>query len=311
MRAAAVSATSERLLALAHEYISSALQCDYLSNGSGSRQSTPLHSLRPAIPAKVRPEARSRDVIRQYLDEIATRKRLTSSEEYRLAVRVRNGDETARRRLIEHQLGLVVLIARSFRNSGLPLLDLIAEGNIGLIRATEKFDPERGCRFSTYAKWWIRQSIDLALMTQAATVRVPVHITRALKKQSKAQARAQPGSDVHDFPPGGAQFLLHDVRHHTHIERVAAPEDEQPDWHLHVTGRLRHLEAAMSRLKDSEVLVLRARFGLAGEADCTLQCIAERLELSAERVRQIQTEALGKLRQILETDYGLGLDGLL
>jgi RNA polymerase nonessential primary-like sigma factor len=312
MRAAAVSPTSERLLELAHGYISSALQCDYLSNGSGARQSTPLHSLRPAAPTMARPEAHTRDVVRQYLDEIATRKRLTSSEEYRLAVRVRNGDEEARRRLIEHQLGLVVLIARSFRNSGLPLLDLIAEGNIGLIRATGKFDPERGCRFSTYAKWWIRQSIDLALMTQAATVRVPVYVTRALKKQSKAQAAAAaPGSDSREFLPGAAQLLLHDVRHQTHVERVAAPEDEQPDSHLQVAGRLKYLEAAMSRLKESEVLVLRARFGLAGESDCTLQAIAERLNLSSERVRQIQAEALGKLRHILETDYGLSLDRLL
>ena len=312
---AAVSPTSERLLELAHEYLSSALQCDYLSNGSGYRQSTPLHSLRPATPARPRTETHSRDVIRQYLDEIATRKRLTSSEEYRLAVRVRDGDEEARRHLIEHQLGLVVLIARSFRNSRLPLLDLIAEGNIGLIRATEKFDPERGCRFSTYAKWWIRQSMDLALMTQAATVRLPVYVSRALKKHSKAQAsRTQTGTapvnDSREFLPGGAQFLLHDVRDQT-LERVAAPEDEQPDWHLQVTGRLKYLEAALARLKEAEVLVLRARFGLAGESDCTLQSIAGRLNLSSERVRQIQAEALGKLRQILETDYGLSVEGLL
>lgn len=324
MRAAAVSPTSERVLELAHQYLSSALQCDYLSNGSGYRQSTPLRSLRPAMPAKPGTDAHSRDVVRQYLDEIATRKRLSSSEEYRLAVRVRRGDEEARRCLIEHQLGLVVLIARSFRNRGLPLLDLIAEGNIGLLRAIEKFDPERGCRFSTYAKWWIRQSIDLALMTQAATVRVPVYVTRALKKQSKARAKAPAGDDSPEFLPGLAQFLLHDVRHQTlsnhtarHdeprtlVERVAAPEHEQPDWHLQVTGRLKYLEAAMSCLKDSEALVLRARFGLAGTADCTLQSIAEQLNLSSERVRQIQTEALGKLRHILETDYGLSVDGLL
>jgi RNA polymerase nonessential primary-like sigma factor len=316
MRAAAVSPTSERLLELAYQYLSSALQCDYLSNGSGSGQSTPLRSLRPALPARPRAGTRSRDVVRQYLDEIATRKRLTSSEEYRLAVLVRNGDAAARRRLIEHQLGLVVLIARSFRNSRLPLLDLIAEGNIGLIRATEKFDPERGCRFSTYAKWWIRQSMDLALMTQAATVRLPVYVSRALKKQAKAQASltragAAAGNESPQSSPTGAQFLLHDVRDQSHVERVAAPEDEQPDWRLQVTGRLKYLEAAMSHLKESEVLVLRARFGLAGESDCTLQSIAGRLNLSSERVRQIQAEALGKLRHILEADYGLSVEGLL
>ena len=191
MRTATVSSlserpVSERLLELAQECFSGALQFDYLSNGRGNRQSTPLRALRAAEPVRATPSVRGHDIVRRYLGEIATRKRLTSGEEYRLASRARKGDEAARRALIEHQLGLVVVIARPYRNRGLPLLDLIEEGNMGLLRAMEKFDPERGCRFSTYAKWWIRQSIELALMTQAGTVRVPVHVRRALKRQSKA-----------------------------------------------------------------------------------------------------------------------------
>jgi RNA polymerase nonessential primary-like sigma factor len=329
MHAAPEALASERLLALAHLCISGALQFDYLSNGSGHRQSTPLRSLRAAAPAKSADSAPGRDIVRQYLSEIATRKRLRSSEEYCLANSARNGDAAARRRLIEHHLGLVVSMARRYRDPGLPLLDLIEEGNIGLITAIEKFDPERGCRFSTYAKWWIRQSIELALMTQANVVHVPVYVTRALKQQSRAQARATanlpPDQEPRRAaPPVAAKFLLHDVRHHTDtshpaqhdelqdfVDSIAAPEHEQPDWHLHANSQRRHLDSAMLRLKDTERLVLQSRFGWADDDDRTLQYVAQQLNVSPERVRQIQTEALGKLRRILQTDHGRGHQALL
>ena len=330
MRTSPLSSVSERLLELAQACFSGALQFDYLSNGRGYRQSTPLRALRPGIPTRVSSNTRSHDIVRRYLEEIATRKRLTSVEEYRLASRACKGDNEARRLLIEHHLRLVVLIARPYRDRSLPLLDLIEEGNLGLLRAMEKFDPERGCRFSTYAKWWIRQSIELALMTQAGTVRVPVHVTRALKRLSKARAATRgvesgaasapvaesDGETLRDV----AKFLLHDARDQIDtsrnelrplLETVAAPENEQPDWHLHVDARRKHLEDAMKLLKDTEQLVLRARFGLADDTDRTLQCVARQLNLSPERIRQIQAEALGKLRNILQTDNGLGQDGLL
>jgi RNA polymerase nonessential primary-like sigma factor len=306
----------ERLLELAHECLSLALQLDYLSNGSGHQQSTPLRALRaaPALKAGIA-GTRNRDVIRQYLCEVATRKRLTSSEEYVLATRAARGDESARRRLIEHQLGLVVMIARPYRNRGLPLSDLIAEGNLGLLKASEKFDPERGFRFSTYAKWWIRQSIELALTNQTGTVRVPVHVMRALKKQSKAaKQRALRGA---------GKFLLHDVRHLSNkgdsacpgesqmlVDLVAAPEDE-PEFRLHLTARRKHLETAMRLLKETERRVLQSRFGLADDTDCTLQSLAQQLNLSSERVRQIQAEALTKLRGILLADLGTAEELLL
>src|SRR5581483_8794133 len=143
---------SSQPLELAHLCISGALQFDYLSSGVGHRESTPVAKLQARIPGKTAGQARGRDIVRQYLADIAAPKRLSSSEEYCLAVSARNGDADARRRLIEHQLGLVVMLARRYRQRGLPLLDLIEEGNIGLMTAIEKFDPERGCRFSTYAK---------------------------------------------------------------------------------------------------------------------------------------------------------------
>ena len=309
MPTATVTGVSERLLELAHECLSLALQLDYLSNGSGHRQSTPLRALRAdAAPKPGIAGTRNRDIIRQYLCEVATRRRLSSSEEYVLATRASRGDESARRRLIEHQLGLVVMIARPYRNRGLPLADLIAEGNIGLLKASEKFDPERGFRFSTYAKWWIRQSIELALTNQAGTVRIPVHVMRALKKQTKA----------------ATQFLLHDVRHRSDngdssqsgdsqmlVDLVAAPEDEQPEFHLHLTGRRKHLETAMLLLKDTERHVLQSRFGLTDDTDCTLHSVAQQLNLSSERVRQIQAEALTKLRGILQADPGTACELLL
>jgi RNA polymerase nonessential primary-like sigma factor len=333
MRTDTLSSDSERALELARAYFSSALQFDYLSNGRGYRQSTPLRALRAGTPIKISSNARSHDIVSRYLGEIATLKRLSSVEEYRLASRACKGDNEARRLLIEHHLRLVVILARPYRDRSLPLLDLIEEGNIGLLRAMEKFDPERGCRFSTYAKWWIRQSIELALMTQAGTVRVPVHVRRALKRQSKARASgrsaeadavlASADSPGNETLRGATRFLLHDIRDHVEashsigdgarrslLDSVAAPEHEQPDWHLQADGRRKHLEAAMKLLKDTEQLVLSARFGLADDTDRTLQCVARQLNLSPERVRQIQSEALGKLRNILQTHNGLEAEGL-
>jgi RNA polymerase nonessential primary-like sigma factor len=325
MPTATVSGVSERVLELAQECLSLALQLDYLSNGRGHRQRTPLRALRDAPAVKAgSASTRNRDIIRQYLCEVATRKRLTSSEEFVLATRAARGDESARRRLIEHQLGLVVMIARPYRNRGLPLSDLIAEGNLGLLKASEKFDPERGFRFSTYAKWWIRQSIELALTNQAGTVRLPVHVMRALKKQSKAATPPHPNGPQEGILRGAAKFLLHDVRHRYDsgdsaqpeesqmlVDLVAAPEDEQPEAHLQLTARRRHLDAAMLRLKETERRVLQSRFGLADDTDCTLHSVAQQLNLSSERVRQIQAEALSKLRGILQADHGTAFELLL
>jgi RNA polymerase sigma factor (sigma-70 family) len=307
----------EQSLELAHRYISRALQLDYLSSGRassgrGQRQGTVARRPAPRDARKMvgkwadeRARGRGgRDMVRQYLAEISTRARLSSSEEYRLVSAAIRGDTSARQRLIEHHLGLVTLLARRYRNRGLPPLDLIAEGNIGLMLAIRRFDPEKGFRFSTYAKWWIRQSIELALMTQTRVVRVPVYVTRKLRQSTK--------------------FLLYDVRHQARpafeeadlepdsiIERVAAPEHDQPEWPVYADSQRQQLEKAMLRLRDSERTVLRARFGLQDDSTRTLQSIARELNVSSERVRQIQAEALEKLRQILQLQNRPRHDSLL
>jgi RNA polymerase sigma factor (sigma-70 family) len=313
MHSATARPDAQGLIALAHQCVSGALQFDYLSSGTGHHQSPPSPRARTRLPGKLDGTAPGRDILRLYFAEIASRKPLSSTEEYCLACAARSGDAKARHRLIEHQLSLVVLMARRYRNPGLPLLDLIEEGNIGLMIAIEKFDPERGYRFSTYAKWWIRQSIELALMTQANLVRLPIHVSRELKRRARARARM-------DSPPPREDSLypelLHDVRTGTEphpgnqrdelqaiIDTVAAPEREQPEWHLQVLGRRRTLESAMRQLKPTEQLVLQSRFGLTDDVGHTLQDVARQLNLSAERVRQIQSEALRKLRHILQADY--------
>lgn len=313
MPAIAISVVAERLLVLAHQCIVRALP------------PTRTRALRVDIAARLNTPAHSRDVVRQYLCEVATHKRLSSGEEYDLAVSARDGDGSARRELIERHLGLVVMIARPYRNRGLPLADLIAEGNLGLLRAVEKFDPERGYRLSTYAKWWIRQSIDQALMRQADTVRVPAHVLRTLRQQSRARALAEPSAyPPRALPRGATQFLLYDTRLQTHgshsadqeeayslIDLLAAPEHEQPDWPLQLATRRRHLETTMLQLKDVERHVLQSRFGFVDDTDHTLQSVAAQLNLSCERVRQIQEQALGKLRLILQSDPDLGREDVL
>jgi len=302
-------ASAALVLEQAHDCISRALQFDYLSNGASQYPSAAKTSVRltPQNRASQR-STRDRDILGRYLEEIATRRRLTSSEEYRLASAARAGNAVARTTLIEHQLRLVVMMARPYRDKGLPLLDLIEEGNIGLMIAIEKFDPERGHRFSTYAKWWIRQSIELALMTQPRVVHVPVHVTRALKRHARKPAQPLTGSVLKD----AARFLLYEAStapesparsgvspHESLIDQVPAPEHEQPDWHVSQSSQHEELRSALALLNANERLVIEARFGLPNDDTRTLESIAEQLKLSSERVRQIQSEALKKLHSIL------------
>jgi RNA polymerase primary sigma factor len=256
-----------------------------------------------------------------YLREIGRIPLLSREEELDLARRAAAGDEAAKQRLIEANLRLVVQVARRYLNRGLPLPDLIEEGNLGLLRAAEKFDADRGVRFSTYATWWIRHAVTRALANQARTVRLPVHVQMLLARYVREQKRltqelGRPPSraelaaalgtsedqigeleELHqqplslDAPAGGESRRLSDIIPDASADPAAA---------LTRLFRTRaDLVAVLDDLAPNERTVLRRRFGLEGDEPETLETIGRRLELSRERVRQIEAAGLRKLRALL------------
>jgi RNA polymerase nonessential primary-like sigma factor len=278
---------------------------------------------RDADPAR---QADGADSLKAYLREIRRAPLMDAEEESRTALQAREGDPGARRRMIERNLRLVVSIARPSVGRGLPLGDLIEEGNLGLMRATLSYEPERGFRFSTYASWWIRQAIEHALVHQARLIRLPVHVLRELNQVLKARraleadralgARAERPVQDEDV----AARLGRPVQEISRLLRLA----EQPtslDLPLQAGGtdtvletvadaqavdplglRLDHearqlLQDGLAGLNEREREVLSGRYGLAGREPETLDCLAVRLGLTRERVRQIQQDSLAKLRR--------------
>ena len=272
------------------------------------------------------------DVTQLYLNEIGQSPLLTASEEVALARRVKQGDFAARQTMIERNLRLVVNIAKHYANRGLTLLDLVEEGNLGLIHALEKFDPERGFRFSTYATWWIRQNIERAIMNQSRTIRLPVHIIKELNIYLRAKRHLETHGVVDASFDDIAALTDHpvaDVRRIMQLnERVAsldAPLDidpslslgealaddnaHLPDEHLQLEEIEQHVREWMSQLGDKQRWVIERRFGLNGQEACTLEDLALELKVTRERVRQIQMESLRLLRQLLRR-RGMGKDEL-
>jgi RNA polymerase nonessential primary-like sigma factor len=273
-----------------------------------------------------------KDATRLYLNEIGFSDLLTPEQEVKYARLTQQGDEAARKRMIESNLRLVVKIARRYINRGLPLLDLIEEGNLGLIRAVEKFDPERGFRFSTYATWWIKQTIDRALMNQTRTIRLPIHI---VKEINTCLRTARLLSQTLDHEPNAediAKMLdksTDDVKKmfglNEHIASMDAPyvgdsekslfdtvADENnldPVILLQDFDLCRHVELWLSQLNDKQRIVVERRFGLDGEEPATLEQVGAEMGITRERVRQIQMEALKRLREILEQD-GISIEAL-
>jgi len=262
------------------------------------------------------------DVTQLYLNEIGKAPLLTAEEEVALARRVVQGDFEARQTMIERNLRLVVNIAKHYANRGLTLLDLVEEGNLGLIHALEKFDPERGFRFSTYATWWIRQNIERAIMNQSRTIRLPVHIIKELN----IYLRAKRHLETHGVTDAGAEDIaaltdhpVADVRRIMQLnERVAsldAPLDVDPslslgeaiaDDNAHLPDDMLQLEEIehhvhewLTQLNDKQRWVIERRFGLNNCESCTLEDLALELQVTRERVRQIQMESLRVLRQLL------------
>ncbi|MBM7455745.1 RNA polymerase nonessential primary-like sigma factor [Oceanisphaera litoralis] len=278
------------------------------------------------------PNARTLDVTQLYLGEIGFSPLLTAEEEVLYSRRALRGDLIARKRMIESNLRLVVKISRRYNNRGLALLDLIEEGNLGLIRAVEKFDPERGFRFSTYATWWIRQTIERAIMNQTRTIRLPIHVVKELNvylrtarelahrldheptAEEIADALDRPVEDVSrmlklnekissvDTPIGGDgdKALLDVITDENDLD----PETEIQDEDIRLS-----LVRWLEELNPKQREVLARRFGLLGYEASTLEDVGREIGLTRERVRQIQVEALRRLKEVL-TLQGLSIDTL-
>ncbi len=272
------------------------------------------------------------DATRLYLSEIGASKLLTAEEEVYFSRLAQKGDMAARRRMIESNLRLVVKIARRYMNRGLALLDLIEEGNLGLIRAVEKFDPERGFRFSTYATWWIRQTIERAIMNQTRTIRLPIHVVKEINvylraaRQLTQQLDHEPSADeianLLDKPISEVKRMLGLNERVTSVDTPygkdadkplldSLPDDkaEDPADHLQVDGINAHLDEWLSKLNEKQREVVERRFGLHGYENSTLEQVANELGVTRERVRQIQMDALKRLRVILEQE-GYSVDAI-
>ncbi len=267
----------------------------------------------------------ARDSTSAYLSEIGLIPLLDADEEHRLALRVGEGDTEARRRMIEANLRLVVSIARGYVGRGVPLLDLIAEGNLGLIRAVEKFDAQRRLRFSTYATWWIRDGVQRALMSQGRTVRLPVHVLREFAQTLRARRQLthefgrMPSIDELARSLGktaadiaglfsltdrisslDAPLSANDDR--ALIEQLIVDDTDALLMRVSSDKHDARIEHCLAQLSERQRLVLQRRYGLNDDATQSLAEIAAELGLTRERVRQIQSEALARLRTLVERE---------
>lgn len=266
-------------------------------------------------------DSESTDPVRLYLRDVETERLLTAEEEVVYSRRAQGGDESARQKMIVCNLRLVIKIARRYMNRGLDLLDLIEEGNIGLMRAVEKFDPERGFRFSTYATWWIRQTIERGLMNQSRTVRLPVHVVkevhtfnraaRKIAQNQNAEVTAEQIADHLDRPVNDVlKVMAYNERQSSFdsplkgegefslLDLIPDQESNQPDELLQDEGVHGLLDQLMSQLESKQREVLVRRYGLRGYEAHTLEEVGDHLGVTRERVRQIQLEAVRRLKSL-------------
>ncbi len=284
----------------------------------------PEEALLSPEPEVVAPEIELlEDVTQLYLTEIGAKPLLTPEEELATSRLVRQGDFAARQRMIEHNLRLVVNIAKHYLNRGIPLLDLVEEGNLGLIHALEKFDPERGFRFSTYATWWIRQNIERGIMNQSRTIRLPVHIVkeinvvlramRHLEAADKRDSTVERIAALIDRPVDDVRRILSLNEHiasldapleidpnHTIGEIIADDSGADPESLLQISEIGSLVDDWLGQLSERQRTVIERRYGLNGADVATLDAIATDLGLTRERVRQIQIEGLDRLRKIIK-----------
>lgn len=273
------------------------------------------------------------DATRLYLNEIGYSPLLSAEEEVYYARRALKGDADAGRRMIESNLRLVVKISRRYINRGLSLLDLIEEGNLGLMRAVEKFDPEKGFRFSTYATWWIRQNIERAIMNQTRTIRLPIHVVKELNvylraarelsqkldheptHQDIADLLERPVADVAKLMTLNERISSVDIPMSQETEKSmleTVPDQSQADpcMSLQESDLLKSMDRWLDELSTKHREVLTRRFGLRGHPVGTLEDVGREIGLTRERVRQIQVEGLARLREVIESQ-GLSAENVL
>ncbi len=273
------------------------------------------------------------DAIQLYLKEIEFSPLLTPEEEIKYGRLAREGDALGRKKMIVCNLRLVVKISRRYMNRGLPLPDLIEEGNLGLIHAVEKFDPERGFRFSTYATWWIRQNIERALMNQTRTIRLPIHINKEINQYYRkmreltqqfgeeptlaevAEALGKPVEKLQKLLNYSERVSSLDINigkenNNALVNFVSKEAEQGPDEAINDEVVHDSVENWLNQLEPKQQEVIVRRFGLHGHDNSTLAQVGEELGLTRERVRQIQMDALRRLRRILE-NQGFSGDSLL
>lgn len=263
-----------------------------------------------------------RNVMRTYMQEIGKTPLLSKEEEIELAARIKKGDKEARDHMISANLRLVVKIAHDYNNFGLPLLDLISEGNIGLVKAVERFDPSKGGKLSTYAAWWIKQSIKRALANQSKTIRLPVHLVDRIAKMRKITAELAEELDREPTDEEIAYMMDLPVNKVAHLKSVSvrpssldAPVGEDGDTtfgelvgdeneaspldNLQDKSVSNDIKSVIGQLEDREAEIIHLRFGLDGNHPLTLEEVGEQFDITRERVRQIQNIALHKMRRIM------------
>jgi RNA polymerase primary sigma factor len=277
----------------------------------------------PVAPAPP-PQETTTDALQLFLREAGRHALLTAAQEVELAKAIERGDAAAKQRMIQANLRLVVSIAKNYRNQGLPFLDLIQEGTLGLIRAVEKFDWRRGFKFSTYATWWIRQAVARALADKARTIRMPVHIVERLQKMNRAERTLWPQlgrqptleeiAEEANLPVEQAREVRAAARASTSLDQPVGDEDDAvfgdfvagdgplPDEQAELNIRSATLLEALLSLPERDRSVLVLRYGLADEDPKTLEEIGRRLGLTRERVRQIEVQSLRRLATLREME---------
>jgi len=284
-----------------------------------------------SLPSSTRPKSRSKttlefeeetDITNLYLNSLS-HPLLSAEEEISLARRIREGDRKAYNHMVEANLRLVVRMAKRYMNRGIAFLDLVAEGNMGLMRAVEKFNPDLGFRFSTYATWWIKQSIERALLNQTRTIRVPIHVLKELNSYLRVIAQMRREMDREPSPEDLAERLgksvkevkkiltatkavdsideMFDDSSRPIIETIAAPNSLSPAQEIERNNLNFQLGKWINHLNENQRIVISMRFGLRGYDPMTLESIGQQIGLTRERVRQIQLEAMKKLSSIAKS----------